>query len=80
MSKESKGRRLSEDMAGATLKMLRASPRKIGLLAQLIRGKDARKALVDLTFCRKRAAEDVKKVLLSALSLLFKNLIWYVSL
>lgn len=68
MSKESKPRRLSQDMAGATLKMLRASPRKIGLLAQLIRGKDVNKAVIDLTFCRKRAADDVKKLLLSAVA------------
>ena len=41
--------------------MLRVSPQKLNLLAQLIRGKKVETALADLEFSRKRSAFDVKK-------------------
>ena len=49
-------------------KLLRVSPQKLNLLAQLIRGKKVDKALADLTFSRKRIARDVKKTLQSAIA------------
>ena len=48
--------------------MIRTSPRKLGLVAGLIRGKKADAALADLTFSRRRIAKDVKKVLQSAIA------------
>jgi large subunit ribosomal protein L22 len=48
--------------------MLRVSPQKLNLVAQLIRGKKADTALADLTFSNKRIARDVKKVLQSAIA------------
>lgn len=47
---------------------IRISPQKLNLVAGLIRGKDASKALADLTFSPKRVAGDVKKVLESAIA------------
>ena len=48
--------------------MLFRSPRKLNLLAQMIRGKKVDRALADLTFSRKRIAKDVKKTLQSAIA------------
>jgi len=48
--------------------MLRVSPQKLNLVAQLIRGKKASSALADLQFSRKRIAVDVKKCLESAIA------------
>jgi large subunit ribosomal protein L22 len=48
--------------------MLRVSPQKLNLLAQLIRGKKVDRALADLEFSRKRIAHEVKKTLESAIA------------
>ena len=48
--------------------MLRTSPQKLNLVAQMIRGKKVDKALTDLTFSKKRIAVDVKKCLQSAIA------------
>ena len=48
--------------------MLRISPQKLNLLAQLIRGKKVETALADLEFSRKRIAHDVRKTLESAIA------------
>jgi large subunit ribosomal protein L22 len=48
--------------------MLRVSPQKLNLVAQLIRGKKVEKALADLEFSRKRIALDVRKALQSAIA------------
>ena len=55
-------------------KNLRISPRKLNLLAQLIRGKKAQAALSVLNFSTKRAAVDVKKCLQSAIANAENNL------
>ncbi len=68
MSKKAKPRRLAETEAKAGVKMLRTSPRKLNLVAQLIRGKSASQALAELTFTRRRIAGDVKKVLQAAIA------------
>jgi large subunit ribosomal protein L22 len=68
MSKKSHPRILAENEAKAVAKMLRVSPQKLNLLAQLIRGKKVAAALADLEFSRKRIAKDVRKCLESAIA------------
>ena len=68
MGKPQRERTLSENEARAVTKLLRVSPQKLNLLAQLIRGKKVDKALADLAFSRKRVAKDVKKTLESAIA------------
>jgi len=68
MSKAKTPRALPDNEAKAVCRMLRVSPQKLNLLAQLIRGKAVDKALADLQFSRKRIAGDVKKTLESAIA------------
>ena len=68
MGKKSAPRRLPETEAQAVLRNLRTSPRKLNLVAQLIRGKKASTALAELTFSKRRIAKDVRKVLQSAIA------------
>ena len=68
MSKEKAPRALKDNEAKAVARMLRVSPQKLNLLAQLIRGKKVDRALADLEFSRKRIAFDVKKTLESAIA------------
>ena len=68
MSKPSHPRALAENEAKAVAKMLRVSPQKLNLLAQLIRGKKVSTALADLEFSRKRIAKEVRKCLESAIA------------
>ena len=68
MSKPKSQRALKDTEAKAVLRMLRTSPQKLNLVAQLIRGKKVDAALADLTFSRKRIAETVKKTLESAIA------------
>ncbi len=68
MGKPQRERSLPENEAKAVTRLLRISPQKLNLLAQLIRGKKVDKALADLTFSRKRIAQDVKKTLESAIA------------
>jgi large subunit ribosomal protein L22 len=68
MGKKSAPRRLDETEAQAILSNLRISPRKLNLVAQLIRGKKASTALAELTFNQRRIAKDVRKVLQSAIA------------
>lgn len=46
----------------------RAAPRKVRLLADFVRGKDAKKALAELTFVNKRHSEAVAKLISSAIA------------
>src|SRR5438552_9791491 len=68
MGKKTRERDLPENEAKAVARMLRVSPQKLNLLAQLIRGKKVATALADLQFSRKRIAVDVKKCLESAIA------------
>ncbi len=68
MSKEKNPPRVGENEARAVTRMLRVSPQKLNLIAQLIRGKKVDRALADLEFSRKRSAFDVKKTLESAIA------------
>ena len=68
MGKASLQRQLPENEAKAVGRMIRTSPQKLNLVAQLIRGKKAEQALNDLAFSRRRVAGEVKKVLESAIA------------
>jgi large subunit ribosomal protein L22 len=68
MGKSTRARTLAENEAKAVARMLRISPQKLNLVAQLIRGKKASSALADLEFSRKRIARDVRKCLQSAIA------------
>ena len=68
MGKEKNPRRVAENEAMAKTRMLRTSPQKLNLVAAMIRGKKADKALADLTFSKRRVAGDVKKCLESAIA------------
>jgi large subunit ribosomal protein L22 len=61
-------RRESENEAKAVARQIRTSSQKLNLVAQMIRGKNAEKALIDLDFCPRRIAKDVKKVLQAAVA------------
>ena len=68
MSKPKTERALKDNEAKAVLRMLRISPQKLNLVAQLIRGKKVEKALAELEFSHKRISGQVKKVLESAIA------------
>lgn len=68
MGKPKSQRRLEPNEARAVARMLRVSPRKLNLVAAMIRGKPVSKALADLDFSRKRIAGDVRKCLMSAVA------------
>ncbi len=68
MGKPKAERRLEDNQAQAVGTQLRVSPQKLNLVAALIRGKKAEKAVTDLAFSRRRIAGDVKKVLESAIA------------
>ena len=68
MGKPARERALKDNEARAVTRLMRVSPQKLNLLAQLIRGKKVERALADLTFSRKRVAKDVKKTLESAIA------------
>ena len=68
MGKLAAPRRLEETEAQACLRGLRTSPRKLNLVVQTIRGKNASSALAELTFSHRRIAREVKKVLQAAIA------------
>jgi len=68
MGKPKRERKLPDSEAMAVTRLLRVSPQKLNLLAQLIRGKKVDTALADLTFSKKRIAREVKKTLESAIA------------
>ena len=68
MGKPKTERALKDNEAKAVLRMLRISPQKLNLVAQLIRGKKVERALADLEFSHKRISGQVKKVLESAIA------------
>lgn len=61
-------RRQSDKEARAMAKYVRTSPYKLNLVAEMIRGKKAETALIDLDFSKRRIAQDVKKVLQAAVA------------
>ena len=68
MGKPKRARSLADNEALAVATLLRTSPRKLDLVAALIRGMDAGRAVVTLEFSRKRIAHEVRKTLQSAIA------------
>jgi large subunit ribosomal protein L22 len=68
MSKKARERSLADNEAQAVARVLRTSPQKLNLVCQTIRGRNAEKALAELTFSKRRIARDVKKTLQSAIA------------
>jgi large subunit ribosomal protein L22 len=68
MSKPKHARALAETEAQAVLSNLRISPRKLNLVAGLIRNKPASQAVATLTFSKRRIAHSVRKTLESAIA------------
>lgn len=68
MGKPKSKRRLPDDAAKAKATAIRTSARKLNLVAASIRGKSAATALTQLSFEKRRIAQDVKKVLQSAIA------------
>ena len=68
MSKKSYPRRLGDTEAKASVRTIQTTPRKVNLLAGLIRGKSAQAAKAELAFSRRRVAGEVLKVLDSAIA------------
>jgi len=68
MSKPKHERTLDETEAQAILRNIRVSPRKLNLVAALIRGRTAQDAVATLTFSKRRIAQTVKKALESAIA------------
>ena len=68
MGKPKNERRVAETEARSFAKFIDSSPYKLNLVAEMIRGKKAEKALIDLQFSRKRVARDVQKALQTAVA------------
>ena len=68
MSKPKHPRLLAETEAQAILSNVRVSPRKLNLVAGLIRNRTAADAVATLTFSKRRIAQQVRKTLESAIA------------
>ena len=68
MSKPKHPRGVAESEAQAVTFNIRVSPRKLNLVAAMIRGKKAQDAVAQLTFSKRRIAGTVKKTLESAIA------------
>jgi len=68
MSKTPTPRRLADTEAQAIVSNLRVSPRKLNLVAAMIRNLPAQTAIATLTFSKRRISDQVKKALQSAIA------------
>ena len=68
MSKPKHPRSVAETEALAITYNIRVSPRKLNLVAQMIRGAKAQDAVAQLTFSKRRIAVTVRKTLESAIA------------
>ncbi len=68
MSKPKHERTLADTEAQAIARNIRVSPRKLNLVAGLIRGRSAQDAVATLTFSKRRIAHTVRKTLESAIA------------
>jgi large subunit ribosomal protein L22 len=68
MGKVANARRVADNEARAVTKMIRTSPQKLNLVAEIIRGKNAEAARTVLAFSRRRIAVTVLKTLDSAIA------------
>ena len=66
--KRKEARMTTQNTATAILRNVRVSPRKLNLVAQLIRGKDISVATDVLMNCHKRVSGDAYKTLMSAVA------------
>ena len=68
MSKPNYPRTLADSEAQAIVSNLRVSPRKLNLVAAMIRDLPAQRAVATLTFSKRRIAQQVRKALESAIA------------
>jgi large subunit ribosomal protein L22 len=68
MGKPSTKRRQADNEAMAFCDNIRISPYKLNLVAESIRGKDADTALAELEFSKRRIADEIRKVVQSAIA------------
>ena len=68
MGQKANTKRVEANEARSMARVLRTSDRKLNLVAQMIRGKDAARAMTDLEFSTRRIAKDVRKVLQAAIA------------
>ena len=68
MSKPPHPRGLADNEAQAIVSNIRVSPRKLNLVAGMIRNLPAQQAVSTLTFSKRRIAQQVKKALESAIA------------
>ena len=68
MGQDANTAKVAENEARAFAKQIKGSAQKLNLVAQLIRGKPAGRALTDLQFCKRRVAGEVRKLLQSAVA------------
>ena len=68
MGQKANPKRTKDNEALAHGHYLKTSAQKLNLLAQMIRGKKAGRALIDLEFSKRRIAKEVRKVLQSAVA------------
>ncbi len=68
MSKPKHPRAVADNEAQAILANVRVSPRKLNLVAAMIRNQPASKAIATLTFSKRRIAQDVRRTLESAIA------------
>jgi large subunit ribosomal protein L22 len=68
MGKPKRERDLAESEAAAVATFIRTSPRKLDLVAGLIRNQPVGRAVNALAFSNKRVAQDVRKTLESAIA------------
>lgn len=68
MAKAVKKQGRADNEAFAKARYIKGSERKLNLVAQMIRGKSAQRALVDLEFSNRRVAREVRKVLEAAIA------------
>ncbi len=68
MGKLKRQRKLASHETMAVVRMMRVAPQKLNLVAASIRGKHIEAAMAELTFSRRRIAQDVLKCLMSAVA------------
>jgi large subunit ribosomal protein L22 len=68
MSKPKHPRSVEDNEAQAVVRNMKVSPRKLNLVAAMIRNQPASKAVAALTFSKRRIAQDVRKALESAIA------------
>ena len=68
MGKAKKENKLPDNCAKAFARSIRSSAQKLNLVAQSIKGLEVSEALTQLKYSKRRIAQDVKKVLQSAIA------------